>query len=402
MTKAVIFDVDGTIWDSSREVASSFTSTIRRQIPSFPEITGKRMKSLMGKTMEEIKEALFGENSDEYDGLYASCLEEENAYVSVHPGRFYVGIGEAIREISRKYPVYIVSNCQKGYVEAMLSNAPFASLVRGHLCYGETGRSKDESISALMEKEGIDRAVYVGDTEGDMASSLKAGIAFVHACYGYGKIGDCLYAAISPSSLPEAVERAFAGRYGEARIRLGRVYCLSYFLVPAAVLSLGLLAAVGCFAGFMASDPGVWDWPYWHVDPPAPICLIAAVLLAIFLSVFLLDRDYMASYSALFHEGYETEALIKDNAVPSGKDLLAAALRGPGGKYDASGRNIGSMRVSGTVEIEGKQETVPLHCFLMTKRQLRALETGKKVHCFVYFSKRRKQYVGVVYRDGLR
>ena len=52
---------------------------------------------------------------------------------------------------------------------------------------GRTGMDEGRNIKLIMERNGIDNAVYVGDTEGDENAARYAGIPFIWASYGFGK-----------------------------------------------------------------------------------------------------------------------------------------------------------------------------------------------------------------------
>ena len=52
---------------------------------------------------------------------------------------------------------------------------------------GRTGMEKGENIKLIMKRNGIDNAVYVGDTAGDESAARYAGIPFIWAAYGFGK-----------------------------------------------------------------------------------------------------------------------------------------------------------------------------------------------------------------------
>ena len=58
--------------------------------------------------------------------------------------------------------------------------------IQGHLCFGDTGTEKGETIRRLMEAHGITSAAYIGDTQGDLDAARQAGIPFVFAAYGFG------------------------------------------------------------------------------------------------------------------------------------------------------------------------------------------------------------------------
>lgn len=54
MKKGIIFDMDGTLWDSAAEVAESWNETVKRAGYDRKPITVKDIQSVMGKTMDVI------------------------------------------------------------------------------------------------------------------------------------------------------------------------------------------------------------------------------------------------------------------------------------------------------------------------------------------------------------
>ena len=50
----IIFDVDGTLWDSTEAVARSWNQAIEENTDFSLSLTADRLKSLFGKTMDEI------------------------------------------------------------------------------------------------------------------------------------------------------------------------------------------------------------------------------------------------------------------------------------------------------------------------------------------------------------
>ena len=47
---------------------------------------------------------------------------------------------------------------------------------------------KGENIRLVTERNHLDAAVYVGDIQGDYEASRQAGVGFIHAAYGFGKV----------------------------------------------------------------------------------------------------------------------------------------------------------------------------------------------------------------------
>ena len=188
---SIIFDVDGTIWDSTESVAASWNKAIREHSDLDLTLEPVSLSRVFGKTMTEIADILFPALApDERMKLLDVCFNEENRYLEDHPGILYPGVAETIRDLSHKYPLYIVSNCQCGYIEVMLRTTGLEPYIRDHLCFGETQVPKGETILMLMEKNGLKSPVYVGDTQGDADSCKTAGIPFIFAGYGFGDVPD--------------------------------------------------------------------------------------------------------------------------------------------------------------------------------------------------------------------
>lgn len=188
---SIIFDVDGTIWDSTQSVADSWNKAIREHSDLDLTLDPVSLSRVFGKTMTEIADALFPAlDTEARMKLLDACYAEENRYLEDHPGLLYDGVAGTIRNLSLRYPLYIVSNCQCGYIEVMLKTSGLAPYIKDHLCFGETLRPKGETIRLLMEKNSLKSPVYVGDTQGDADACKTAGIPFIFAEYGFGDVPD--------------------------------------------------------------------------------------------------------------------------------------------------------------------------------------------------------------------
>ncbi len=195
----LLFDLDGTLWDSSESVAKSWTEILATKDGDYPEVTGGLIRSVMGRTMVEIAEATLPDvPKKEREDLFRECLEYENEYIRVHGGVLMEGVRETLEELVRRgYRLGIVSNCQTGYIDAFLESMKMRDLFFATMEWGETELPKGENIKILMKRYNcvFDRAlatpetpsaVYVGDTQSDCTAADVAGIPFIHAAYGFG------------------------------------------------------------------------------------------------------------------------------------------------------------------------------------------------------------------------
>jgi phosphoglycolate phosphatase len=92
--------------------------------------------------------------------------------------------------LAARYPLFIVSNCQAGYIEIFMASTGFAPLFRDHECWGNTGRPKADNLRALIARNGLRAPLFVGDTSGDEAAAAANGVPFVFASYGFGECGE--------------------------------------------------------------------------------------------------------------------------------------------------------------------------------------------------------------------
>jgi phosphoglycolate phosphatase len=189
MKKGIIFDLDGTLWDSAQAVVDSWNVVID-SLPDFcKRITVEDMESLMGKTMDDIAYTYFDTVSRERAlEILQACMDYENEYLEQVGGILYPHLEEVLEDLSKDYFLAIVSNCQSGYIEAFLEYYGFGHYFEDIECFGNNGLQKGENIRRLAERNGLTKAVYVGDIQGDYDATMEAGLTFIHAAYGFGTI----------------------------------------------------------------------------------------------------------------------------------------------------------------------------------------------------------------------
>ena len=207
--KAIIFDLDGTLWDSAQAVVDSWNEKITYFSDIDYYITMEQMYGYMGKTMEEIGLSFFNTVSRERAlELLKICMDYENLYIEEHGGVLFEGLEETLAALKEEYFLAIVSNCQEGYIEAFLKHHKLEKYFDDTENYGRTKRCKGDNIKLLVERNNVD-AVYVGDTMGDYDATMQAGLPFIHAAYGFGTVPEGTAKIDDIRELPEKVKEIF-------------------------------------------------------------------------------------------------------------------------------------------------------------------------------------------------
>ena len=202
MIDSIIFDVDGTLWDCTDTVAQAWTDMLKGEPDVQRVITGAELKKLFGKLLSEIGRILFPDCSPErLADLLDKCYRAEEEALHNHPPKPYEGLEDTLKALSASYPLYIVSNCQAGYIECFLEATGLGRYFSGHLCPGDSGQAKAANIRTIIEINHLHSPVYVGDTLGDFQATHEAGIPFVFASYGFGQVSAPDYSIQKPSDL---------------------------------------------------------------------------------------------------------------------------------------------------------------------------------------------------------
>lgn len=209
MFDSIIFDMDGTLWDSTNEVACAFNKVLKEKYADLNyEVTAKRLKELFGLPLDVIAVKLYTGIDEEYaKQIMKECCDYECEYLAENGARLYDGLEETLKSLSTKYKLLIVSNCQDGYIETFFKAYP--NLEQYFIDYehpGRTGKFKADNIRLVMERNQLRSPVYVGDTLFDAKAAKEAGIPFIFASYGFGDVSEeDYYDRIS--SLPELQQK---------------------------------------------------------------------------------------------------------------------------------------------------------------------------------------------------
>jgi phosphoglycolate phosphatase len=203
---SLIFDLDGTLWDTCASCAIAWNTVLRRHGISFREITADDVRKVTGKPHDAcIRDTFVGLPETELQVLIDETSIEDNRAIEQHGGELFPGVREGLIALARSFPLFIVSNCQAGYIELFLRWSGVAAQVRDFECWGNTGRAKPENLRDVIDRNTLAQPWFVGDATGDLQAAEACNVPFVHAAYGYGQVDRAHLRVQSFSELLRAV-----------------------------------------------------------------------------------------------------------------------------------------------------------------------------------------------------
>ncbi len=184
---SIIFDLDGTLWDASPTSAIAWSKTAREQKINVT-IDEAAIKGVSGLPFDKCVDALFGSHAQSVPNLRSLLDEAEQKEITARGGRFYPGMAEGLRKLSRDYKLFLVSNCQEWYLNSFFDHSGLREVFQDALCFGQTNLPKSENIKTIVKRNQLSKPIYIGDTHWDQEAAFYVGVKFVFARFGFGSI----------------------------------------------------------------------------------------------------------------------------------------------------------------------------------------------------------------------
>ena len=203
----ILFDLDGTLWDACPQLTVSWNQALAvHEVPREP-LSVQDVRDCMGLLLMDIAERLLPMLPEkEQEVVIRDCVRMEIEYLATHGGTLFPHEEETLAALAARCPLFVVSNCEEGYIESFYRGTGLGKYFTDQECAGHTGLPKSENIKLVAARNGLRNPVYVGDTALDASSAREAGVPFVHAAYGFGKVEGAV-AVQSFDELPGALEQ---------------------------------------------------------------------------------------------------------------------------------------------------------------------------------------------------
>ncbi|MBP3350138.1 MAG: HAD family hydrolase [Bacteroidaceae bacterium] len=182
-TDALIFDMDGTLWDAVDTYAEIWNMAFERENIE-RRITRADLLALIGTPIDDIMRHFVP--AERVEHLLKTIAELVVTELPRLGGKLYEGVQEGVAELSKHYKLFMLSNCDELELPIFVRYAGIESYITDTIAYGNTRLRKAENMRLLAEKYHLQHPVYVGDTDGDCREAHRAGVPFVWMSYGFG------------------------------------------------------------------------------------------------------------------------------------------------------------------------------------------------------------------------
>ena len=201
---SVGFDLDGTLWNPLDTIIDGWTSASREfglKVPSYEDL-----RSVMGFNRRQLMDRLYPGISPEVEEPFIKrCDQLCDSLLAERGAVLYDGLEETLALLSSSVSLYIASNCQEGYIERFLDRYSLEKYFCDYRFSGKGCVSKGDNISDMIEANGFESTVFVGDTQGDCDAARDAGVDFIYAAYGFGSVDSYDYKIESLAELKELI-----------------------------------------------------------------------------------------------------------------------------------------------------------------------------------------------------
>lgn len=183
---ALVFDLDGTLWDAAAASAEGWNLALG-EMGVEQRVDEAGVRSVSGTPFEQCVRVLLPGLCPPSEATVAALDSGERKMIEAGGGTLYPGVAEGLRRLSEAYRLFVVSNCPDWYLDLFLQMTGLRGCFTAWDCHGSSGLPKSEMLRNLLQKQGLQRAVYVGDTHGDRQAAEAAGLEFAFVRYGFGR-----------------------------------------------------------------------------------------------------------------------------------------------------------------------------------------------------------------------
>ena len=210
----ILFDLDGTLLNTLEDLKDATNAALRHF--GCPERSLSEIRAFVGNgARNQIRLSLPGKSDDpDLDTVLSWYKEYYSAHCQIRTAP-YDGLMDALADLQKDHPVAIVSNKPDMAVKT-LSAEHFPGIFALGEFAGCPRKPAPDMVLRAMEAIGVERCIYVGDSEVDIRTADNAGVPCVSVLWGF-RDRDVLeaeggrYFCASPAELRAVIEEICHG-----------------------------------------------------------------------------------------------------------------------------------------------------------------------------------------------
>ena len=180
MKIGVIFDMDGTLLNTLEDLTDAVNVALEQN--GYPRRTLEEMRYFVGNGASHMIKKAAPEGAD-----LESVMDVFLKWYGDHcqdKTRPYEGIMEALEELKADYPLAVVSN-KPDYAVKLMCRAIFPGIEGVGEKQGIPRKPAPDMLLAAMEQLGVEKCIYIGDSDVDLATARNAGVPCISVLWGF-------------------------------------------------------------------------------------------------------------------------------------------------------------------------------------------------------------------------
>lgn len=180
MKTGILFDLDGTLLDTLQDLADAVNFALGQF--DYPRRSLEEVRRFVGNGTRRLIARAVPENADP-----EPVFEVFRVYYDTHcqiKTRPYDGIPEALAQLRGRYPIAVVSNKPDSAVKPLCDQ-----YFPGIFALGERSdcprKPAPDMVFNAMQAIGVERCIYVGDSEVDVQTAKNAGVPCLSVLWGF-------------------------------------------------------------------------------------------------------------------------------------------------------------------------------------------------------------------------
>ena len=180
MKIGILWDLDGTLLNTIEDLADATNYAMEQY--GYPRRTLEEVRRFVGNGARRLIEQAVPEGAD-VDAVLKTFHTYYDDHCQIKTGP-YAGIMEALAVLGQKYPMAVVSNKPDSAVKSLCAQYFPALYARGESTDCPRKPAPDMIFKAMKEI-GVERCIYVGDSEVDVLTARAAGVPCLSVLWGF-------------------------------------------------------------------------------------------------------------------------------------------------------------------------------------------------------------------------